>query len=68
VLELGWQRSSFCSGGGNNCIEIAEAANGALAVRESESPTQIVASDRARFRALLSGVKSGEMQLSPAAR
>ncbi|WP_260255585.1 DUF397 domain-containing protein [Streptomyces sp. 840.1] len=35
--ELGWQRSPFCGGGGNNCVEItASTEDGLIALRKSE--------------------------------
>ncbi|MDW6059705.1 DUF397 domain-containing protein [Streptomyces sp. FXJ1.4098] len=53
-----WQRSSFCSGGGNNCIEVA--ANGsAIAIRESSEPNAVLATDRTALRAFVLEVKGG---------
>ncbi|MGW2269239.1 DUF397 domain-containing protein [Streptomyces yangpuensis] len=36
-----WQRSSFCGGGGNNCVEIAERPDG-MAIRDSVYPERLV--------------------------
>jgi Domain of unknown function (DUF397) len=55
-----WQRSSFCGGGGNNCVEIA-ATRGGIALRESEDPARIVTTDRAALRALIISVKAGAL-------
>ncbi|KAK1182329.1 DUF397 domain-containing protein [Streptomyces sp. NBS 14/10] len=53
-----WQRSSFCSGGGNNCIELA-ADGSTIAIRESSEPNAILATDRTALRAFVLGVKDG---------
>lgn len=52
-----WHRSSFCGGGGNNCVEVA-ATDSHLALRESEDPTRVLAPSGSTFRALLSTVKA----------
>ncbi|MER6141664.1 DUF397 domain-containing protein [Streptomyces sparsogenes] len=56
--QFTWQRSSFCSGGGNNCIEVATADSG-IAIRESAEPGTILTTDRAALRAFVLGVKDG---------
>jgi hypothetical protein len=56
--QYAWQRSSFCSGGGNNCIELA-ADGSAIAIRESSEPNAVLATDRAALRAFVLGVKDG---------
>lgn len=53
-----WQQSSFCSGGGNNCIEVA-ADGSRIAIRESSEPDAILATGRAALRAFVLGVKGG---------
>jgi hypothetical protein len=58
--EHDWQRSSFCSGGGNNCVELAATSTGDVALRESESPAHVITTDRAALRALLRGVQAGK--------
>ncbi|MBT2487481.1 DUF397 domain-containing protein [Streptomyces sp. ISL-96] len=57
-----WQRSSFCAGGGNNCVEVATAGSDGVAIRESESPADIVSTNRAALTALVLGVKAGEVR------
>ncbi|SFY17774.1 DUF397 domain-containing protein [Streptomyces atratus] len=61
--ESYWQRSSFCAGGGNNCVEVAAAEGTDIAIRESESPEHIVTTNRAVLRALVSAVKAGNAGL-----
>ncbi|MFP3992461.1 DUF397 domain-containing protein [Streptomyces sp. E11-3] len=53
-----WHRSSFCGGGGNNCVEVAAAPDG-LALRESESPSEVIRTERDALRALICGVQAG---------
>ncbi|AVZ71839.1 hypothetical protein SLUN_06175 [Streptomyces lunaelactis] len=53
--EDNWQHSSFCAGGGNNCVEVALAGGNGIAIRESESPADIVSTNRAALKALVLG-------------
>ncbi|MFC9221083.1 DUF397 domain-containing protein [Streptomyces hygroscopicus] len=57
--EYTWQRSSFCSGGGNNCLEVA-ARGGDIAIRESSEPEAIVSTDRTVLRAFVFAVMDGQ--------
>ncbi|MFI0730025.1 DUF397 domain-containing protein [Streptomyces sp. NPDC021225] len=56
--ESTWQRSSFCGGGGNNCIEVAIDGS-AIAIRESAEPEAVLITDRTALRAFVLGVKDG---------
>ncbi|MEU1786854.1 DUF397 domain-containing protein [Streptomyces sparsogenes] len=56
--QFTWQRSSFCGGGGNNCIEVATGDSG-IAIRESAEPEAILTTDRTALRAFVLGVKKG---------
>ncbi|MGW2106904.1 DUF397 domain-containing protein [Streptomyces sp. NPDC001948] len=55
-----WQRSSFCGGGGNNCVEVAAVGGESVALRESNSPGAILIVDRRALKALLAAVKASE--------
>lgn len=58
--ELDWRKSSY-SNGGTNCVELAETADGAVAVRNSRDPEgPALAFPRAEIGALLAGIKDGE--------
>lgn len=62
--ELIWTKSSFSEASGNACVEIAASAeDGLIALRESESPDTVLTADRDALRALLSGVKAGQVRL-----
>lgn len=53
-----WQRSSFCGGGGNNCVEVATAGHGGVALRESDDPDHVVVASANALAALLASVKA----------
>ncbi len=55
-----WQRSSFCGGGGNNCVEVA-ATTHRVALRESDSPAEVITTERSALRALVLGLRAGEL-------
>ncbi|MGV9345269.1 DUF397 domain-containing protein [Streptomyces spiralis] len=38
-METKWRKSSYSSDQGGNCVEIAELADTAVAVRDSKAPT-----------------------------
>ncbi|MGW3660422.1 DUF397 domain-containing protein [Streptomyces sp. NPDC005151] len=61
--EREWQRSSFCAGGGNNCVEISAGNADHIALRESEIPTVVISTNRAALRALVLGVKADKSEL-----
>ncbi|MEL3946829.1 DUF397 domain-containing protein [Streptomyces sp. LNU-CPARS28] len=56
-----WQRSSFCGGGGNNCVEVSTTDHG-VALRESDSPADVLTTDRAALGALVRSVKAGPLR------
>jgi hypothetical protein len=58
VAESNWQRSSFCGGGGNNCVEVSAAPDG-VALRESEAPAEILTTSRGALLSLILGAKAG---------
>ncbi|MFJ2260631.1 DUF397 domain-containing protein [Streptomyces sp. NPDC087844] len=58
VIESKWQRSSFSGGGGNNCIEVATTTN-QVALRESDSPADVLILSRGALRSLIRRVQSG---------
>ncbi|MFI1969409.1 hypothetical protein BLA24_14275 [Streptomyces cinnamoneus] len=52
-----WQRSSFCAGGGNNCVELARPAAGPLHLRESEAPGTVIQTNPTALGALIASLK-----------
>ncbi len=55
-----WQKSSFSGGGdGAECIEVA-AAEGAIILRESDNPDNVISTSPEKLRAFILGVKAGE--------
>ncbi|NGO46576.1 DUF397 domain-containing protein [Streptomyces ureilyticus] len=59
-----WQRSSFCGGGGNNCVEVAATTNG-VELRESDIPDEVLATARTALFSLIRSVKAGTLQHRP---
>lgn len=57
--EIQWQKSSFSTGGGEQCVEIAE-HNGEILLRESDDPNTVTTTTRNKFNAFIAGVKAGE--------
>ncbi|RMI32389.1 DUF397 domain-containing protein [Nocardia stercoris] len=57
---VGWRKSTFSNPSGN-CVELAELANGLVAVRNSRDPEgAVLVYTRPEIDAFLSGAKSGE--------
>ncbi|MGW0536428.1 DUF397 domain-containing protein [Streptomyces sp. NPDC003032] len=56
--ELHWLKSSFSEEGGNNCVEIAATAPEGIALRESDSPADVLTTDRAALGALVRSLKA----------
>ncbi|MFF8957851.1 DUF397 domain-containing protein [Streptomyces sp. NPDC014894] len=57
--RITWQKSSFSGGNGPNCVEIAH-HDGSILLRESDTPTTVITTDRAKLAAFIQGVKAGE--------
>lgn len=57
IPEPAWQRSSFCGGGGNNCLEMRP-FTGLIQVRESEAPGTVIATPANRITALIATIKA----------
>ncbi|WAL98011.1 DUF397 domain-containing protein [Streptomyces sp. Je 1-369] len=62
--ELKWLKSSFSEASGNACVEIATTHDG-VALRESDSPADVLTTGRAALAALVRGVKSGPLKPQP---
>ncbi len=60
LSALTWRKSSYSSGGGNECVEIA--SHGAfIAVRDSKDPRgPALVLDRRAFRAMTGRIKRGD--------
>jgi len=58
---LDWRKSSFSNGSGGACVEVANLADGAMAVRDSKDRTgPVLAFTRAEWNAFLAGARAGE--------
>lgn len=58
MSESEWQKSSYCGGGGNNCVEVRLRA-GSAQIRESDQPATVVTATPAGLRALVLAIKTG---------
>ncbi len=58
ALGIQWRKSSYSDQSGN-CLELAVVDGGVL-VRESDEPSVIVSTSRAKLAAFLAGAKAGE--------
>lgn len=55
-----WRKSSY-SGGGLDCVELADLGDGRIGVRDSKDPDgPVIAFDPGSISAFLNGVKAGE--------
>jgi hypothetical protein len=64
VTRAVWRKSSYSSGNGGQCVEVARNLPGVVAVRDSkdpDGPNLAVAPDE--WRAFTAGVKAGEFDL-----
>lgn len=58
-----WHKSSYSSGGGQNCVEVA-VIPGSVAIRDSkdpDGPVHIIS--RSAFRDLITRIKRGDLNL-----
>jgi Domain of unknown function (DUF397) len=64
VARAMWRKSSYSSGNGGNCVEVATNLPGAVAVRDSKDPDgpKLAVSKRA-WSAFVQGIKETEFGL-----
>jgi hypothetical protein len=64
TATLGWRKSTRSNGGGGNCVEVAELADGGRAVRDSKNPDgPVLLFTAGEWLAFTGGVKDGEFDL-----
>ncbi|WP_055550930.1 DUF397 domain-containing protein [Streptomyces sp. NBRC 110028] len=60
MAGLAWRKSSFSSGvGGQDCVEVADAPQRVILLRESDDPGVVIATDPDRWAAFVRGAKQG---------
>jgi hypothetical protein len=62
--DVTWRKSSYSGASGGNCVEVAQFADPAIAVRDSkdpEGPRLVLTSDK--WHAFVTDVKSGDFNL-----
>ena len=64
--NLTWRKSTFSSGSGGNCVEVAKLPDGGAAVRHSKRPEGLtITYTAAEWAAFLAGAKAGEFDHLP---
>jgi hypothetical protein len=59
MSEHQWQKSSFSTGDpSQNCLEVAQAPDGRLRLRESDEPAVVLTATSARLGALLRRIRT----------
>jgi hypothetical protein len=59
-----WRKSSYSSGNGGNCVEIAGNLPGVVVVRDSKDPRgPVLMLTPAQWRTFAAGVKTGDLDL-----
>ncbi|MFG1963142.1 DUF397 domain-containing protein [Nonomuraea sp. NPDC049028] len=63
-----WQRSSFCNGA-SSCVEVAELANGSIALRDGKQQDgPVLVFTPSEWAAFTAGVRDGEFDLTALAQ
>ncbi|MFI6549678.1 DUF397 domain-containing protein [Streptomyces prunicolor] len=60
--EITWQKSSYSGSGETNCVEIGATPH-TLALRESDSPTVVLHTDRPQLTALLRHIRTSAARI-----
>ncbi|MEV4439452.1 DUF397 domain-containing protein [Streptomyces sp. NPDC049577] len=58
MSQLAWHKSSFSTGGNNNCVELVPAPGGLIRLRESDHPSTIVAASPSALAAFLRHIRA----------
>lgn len=57
-----WQKSSYSGGNdSSDCVELAATADGAVLLRESDAPADVLAATPTALAALILGLRSGRL-------
>ncbi|MEU6991200.1 DUF397 domain-containing protein [Streptomyces sp. NPDC046465] len=55
--DLKWLKSSFSEASGNACVEVATTIGDDIALRDSENPAAVLATDRGALEALIRSLR-----------
>jgi Domain of unknown function (DUF397) len=62
LTNADWRKSSYSSGTGGNCVEVARNLPGAVAVRDSKNPSgPALTFTPAAWRAFVGGLRNGQL-------
>jgi hypothetical protein len=69
TVNFRWRKSSFSGNGGGNCVEVGQAADGAILVRDTKDRSRVAHQfTPAEWRAFVTGVRNGEFDLDESGR
>ena len=62
IDEMGWRKSSYSGNGGGSCVEVGQAADGTVLVRDTKDHGHgpVHRFTPAEWRAFVAGVRDGE--------
>ncbi|GHF74709.1 hypothetical protein GCM10010218_64710 [Streptomyces mashuensis] len=58
--DIDWQEP-FCGGGGNACLQLGQAPDGTLILRETVRPDELITTTPESLRNLVEAAKRGEL-------
>jgi hypothetical protein len=61
MAQLIWRKSSFSTGDGDNCVEVATGVAGVTHLRESDDPRTVITTTPLAFGALVRRIKAGQL-------
>jgi hypothetical protein len=63
LTDAQWRKSSYSSGTGGNCVQVASNLPGVVAVQDSKNPGPAVVIDPGTFAAFTEAIKAGKFDL-----
>jgi hypothetical protein len=68
-VDMRWRKSSYSGGNGGECVEVGQADDGAILVRDTKDRSKIPHRfTGAEWRAFIAGVRNGEFDLDESGR
>ncbi|MFI9236244.1 DUF397 domain-containing protein [Streptomyces sp. NPDC053079] len=59
MSQLEWRKSSRCTGGDGECVEVSTSPGGLIRLRESDRPADVLTTTPSALATLLTGIKAG---------
>jgi hypothetical protein len=61
IMKAEWRTSSYSSGNGGNCVQVATNLPGAVAIQDSKNPGPALLVEPSAFAAFTRAIKNGEL-------